>query len=62
MIIILILRFTILKIKKNVKLQNAVNKIDRDEKIDIQYKEFVKDFRNIINNTKLNMTMKLIKI
>ena len=39
--------------KNNVKLQNVVNKIDRDEKIDIQYKEFVKEFRNITNNTKI---------
>ena len=34
---------------KQVKLQNAVNKIDRDENIDKQYKEF----RNIPNNTKI---------
>ena len=34
-------RFIILKIKNNVKLQYVVNKIDRDEKIDKQYKKFV---------------------
>ena len=39
--------------KNNVKLQYVVNKIDRDEKIDKQYKEFVKEFRNITNNTKI---------
>ena len=38
---------------KPVRLQNVVNKIDRDEKIDKQYKEFVKEFRNITNNTKI---------
>ena len=37
--------------KNNVKLQNVVNKIDRDEKIDPQYKEFVNEFRNIHKNT-----------
>ena len=39
--------------KSNVKLQYVVNKIDRDEKIDKQYKEFVKEFRNIAGNTKI---------
>ena len=53
MIIIQILRFIILKIKKSVKLQNVVNKIDRDDTIGKQYKEFVKEFRNITNNTKI---------
>ena len=37
---------------KPVRLQNVVNKIDRDDAIDKQYKEFVKEFRNITNNTK----------
>ena len=42
------------KNKKNkVKLQNVVNKIDKDENIDKQYKEFVNEFRNITNNTKI---------
>ena len=53
MIIILIPRFIILKIKNNVKLQNVINKIDRDDNINEQYKEFVKEFRNITNNTKI---------
>ena len=46
-------RFIILKIKNKVKLQYVVNKIDRDENIDEQYKEFVKEFRNITGNTKI---------
>ena len=37
---------------KSVKLQNVVNKINKDEDIDKQYKEFVNEFRNIPNNTK----------
>ena len=38
--------------KKNyVKLQNVVNRIDKDQKIDKQYKEFVNEFRNIHKNT-----------
>ena len=42
------------KNKKNkVKLQNVVNKIDRDENIGKQYKEFVNEFRNITGNTKI---------
>ena len=39
--------------KNKVKLQNVVNKIDRNENIDKQYKEFVNEFRNITNNTKI---------
>ena len=37
----------------NVKLQNVVNKINKEENIDKQYKEFVNEFRNITNNTKI---------
>ena len=37
----------------NVKLQNVVNKIYKDENINNQYKEFVREFRNIANNTKI---------
>ena len=37
----------------NVKLQNVVNKINKDKNIDKQYKEFVNEFRNITNNTKI---------
>ena len=36
-----------------MKLQNVVNKINKDKNIDKQYKEFVKEFRNITNNTKI---------
>ena len=39
--------------KNDVKLQNVVNKINKDTNIDKQYKEFVKEFRNITNNTKI---------
>ena len=39
--------------EKNVKLHNVVNKINEDENIGKQYKEFVKEFRNITNNTKI---------
>ena len=38
---------------KPVKLQNVVNKINKDTNIDKQYKEFVNEFRNITNNTKI---------
>ena len=42
------------KYKKNkVRLQNFINKIDRDENIDEQYKEFVREFRNIPGNTNI---------
>ena len=37
--------------KNNVKLQNVVNRIDKDLKIDKEYKEFVNEFRNIHKNT-----------
>ena len=39
--------------ENDVKLQNVVNKINKDKNIDKQYKEFVKEFRNITNNTKI---------
>ena len=39
--------------KNDVKLQNVVNKINKDKNIDKQYKEFVNEFRNITNNTKI---------
>ena len=42
------------KNKKNkVKLQNVINKIDRDYDINEQYKEFVKEFKNIPGNTRI---------
>ena len=37
----------------NVRLQPVVNKINKDTNIDKQYKEFVKEFRNIAGNTKI---------
>ena len=50
------------KIKdKPVKLQNVINKIDKDEKIDKQYKEFVSEFRNIPNNTKIKYDYEIYK-
>ena len=52
-IIIITQKYITLKIKNKVKLQNVVNKIDKDENIDKQYKEFVYEFRNITNNTKI---------
>ena len=39
--------------QNDVKLQNVVNKINKDKNIDKQYKEFVNEFRNITNNTKI---------
>ena len=36
--------------ENNVKLQNIVYKIEKDQKIGKQYKEFVKEFRNIHKN------------
>ena len=37
--------------ENNVKLQNVVNKINKDTNIDKQCKEFVNEFRNIHKNT-----------
>ena len=39
--------------ENKVKLQNVVDKINKDKNIDKQYKEFVNEFRNITNNTKI---------
>ena len=39
------------KKRTKVKLQYVVNEIDKDENIDNQYKEFVRNFRNIPGNT-----------
>ena len=42
------------KNKKNkVRLQNVINKINRDDTIGKQYKEFVREFRNIPDNTNI---------
>ena len=48
--------------KIKVKLQNVVNKIDKDENIDKQYKEFVNEFKNITNNTKIEYDYETYKI
>ena len=37
--------------ENNVKLQNIVNKIEKDQKIGKKYNEFVKEFRKIHKNT-----------
>ena len=47
--------------ENKVKIQNVVNKIDKDEKIDKQYKEFVTEFRNIPNNTKIKYDYEIYK-
>ena len=47
--------------ENKVKIQNVVNKIEKDEKIDKQYKEFVTEFRNIPNNTKIKYDYKIYK-
>ena len=44
-----------------VKLQNIVNKINKDKNIDEQYKGFVNEFRNITNNTKIEYDYKTYK-
>ena len=46
---------------KPVKLQNVINKIEKDEKIGTQYKEFVNEFRNIPNNTKIKYDYEIYK-
>ena len=46
---------------KPVKLQNVVNKINKDDYINEQYKEFVKEFRNIANNTKIEYDYEIYK-
>ena len=47
--------------KNNVKLQNVVNRIDKDKNIDEQYKGFVKEFRNIPGNTKIEYDYQVYK-
>ena len=46
---------------KSVKLQNVINKIDKDDNINEQYKEFVNEFRNITNNTKIKYDYEIYK-
>ena len=48
--------------ENDVKLQNVVNKIDKDKNIGKQYKEFVKEFRNITNNTKIEYDYETYKV
>ena len=47
--------------ENDVKLQNVVNKINKDKNIDEQYKTFVKEFRNIPGNTKIEYDYKTYK-
>ena len=44
-----------------VKIQNVINKIDNDNKIDEQFKQIVTEFRNISNNTKIKYDYKTYK-
>ena len=46
---------------KSVKLQNVINKIHNDDKIDEQYKQLVTEFRNIPNNTKIKYDYEIYK-
>ena len=45
----------------NVKLQNDFNKIDKDQEIGKEYKEFVNEFRNIHKNTHIENDYKTYK-
>ena len=47
--------------ENDVKLQNVVNKINKDKNIGKQYKEFVNEFRNIPNNTKIKYDYEIYK-
>ena len=49
------------KKRTKVKLQYVVNKIDKDENIDDQYKDFVRAFRNIPGNTYIEYTYQTYK-
>ena len=46
---------------KPVKLQNVINKIYNDDKIDEQYKQIVTEFRSVPNNTKIKYDYKIYK-
>ena len=48
--------------ENNVKIQNDVNKINNDQKIDKRYKEFVNEFRNIHKNTYIEYDYQTYKI
>ena len=47
--------------ENKVKIQNVINKIHNDDKIDEQYKQLVTEFRNIPNNTKIKYDYKIYK-
>ena len=47
--------------ENDIKLQNVVNKINKDKNIGKQYKEFVNEFRNIPNNTKIKYDYEIYK-
>ena len=47
--------------ENDVKMQNVVNKINKDKNIGKQYKEFVNEFRNITNNTKIEYDYEIYK-
>ena len=47
--------------ENNVKLQNVVNKINKDTNIGKEYKEFVNEFRNIHKNTHIEYDYKIYK-
>ena len=46
---------------KKIILQNVINRIYNNQKIDKQYNEFVNEFRNIHKNTYIEYIIKLIK-
>ena len=47
--------------ENKVKIQNVINKIHNDDKIDEQYKQLVTEFRNIPNNTKIKYDYEIYK-
>ena len=46
---------------KPVKIQNVINKINNDDKINEQHKQLVTEFRNINNNTKIKYDYEIYK-
>ena len=47
--------------ENKVKIQNVINKIHNDDKIDEHYKQLVTEFRNIPNNTKIKYDYEIYK-
>ena len=47
--------------ENKVKIQNVINKIDNDDKINEQHKQLVTEFRNIPNNTKIKYDYEIYK-